>query len=187
MCWHFCLVAEEQTPIKVSGTVFLPPQAARDSSSPWLGAVCLFPCTMSRAQPLWCCLGPSSLVKRGCVHQEQARATLKQKHSNSQLGLCRSRCPKTYSYSPCTASRDKMAAGCWPAVGYLHCLASVTGPANALCVPVVRDQTGSFPMRDTGGSCGRVCLAGFTDRGFADHIGPMLQSGPPLRSCGENI
>lgn len=45
----------------------------------------------------------------------------------------------------------------------------------ALCVRAVRDQRGSFPARDAAGICVRVCLAGFTDRGFADNICPVLQ------------
>lgn len=83
-------------PIRATGLVFLSLQAAHDSSSSWLWAVCLFPCTMSQAQSLCCCLGPSSPLERGHMHQEWARAMLKQKGSNSRPGLCRSRCPRTY-------------------------------------------------------------------------------------------
>lgn len=167
-----------------SGMVFLPPQAAHDSSSPWLGAARLLPHAMSWAQPLWCCLGPASLLQCGRVHEERARAMLKQEPSNSQPSLCRKRCPRTYSYPPCTTSHDKTAAGCRAAVGYLHCLTSAAGLAHALCVQAVRDQRGGFPARDAGGICGQVCLAGFTNRGFADHIHPALQLGLPLGSWG---
>lgn len=174
-------------PVRASRMVFLPPQAAHDSSSPLLGAVCIFPRAMSQAQPLWCCLGPGSLLKCGCVHQEQARTMLKQECSNSQSSLCGSGCLKTYSYPPHTARRDKMAASFQAAVGYLHCLMSVIILAHALCVRVVRDQRGGFPARDAGRICGCVCSAGFTDQGFADHILPALQHGPQLHSCGESI
>lgn len=174
-------------PIRATGLVFLSLQAAHESSSSWLGAVCLFPCTMSQAQPLRCCLGPSSPLERGHMHQEWARTMLKRKGSNSWPGLCRSRCPRTYSYTPHAASRGKMAASCWAAAGYLHCLMSVISPGHTLCVRVERDQRSRFPVKDAGGTYSHVCLTGFTDRGFANRVCLKLQLRPPLCSCEKSI
>ena len=149
-------------PIRPFRMVFLLLQAARDSSSPRLGAVCLFPCATSRAQPPWCCLGPGSLLECGCVQQGWARPTLKQECSNSHPDLCGSRHPRTFPYLLHTASHDKMAASCQAGVAYSHCLASVIGLVHSLHLRAVRDQRGGFPARDMGGVCRCGCLGDFT-------------------------
>lgn len=183
MRWYPCLVAEEQTPPQ--GHWAGVPASA---SSPWLflimawGSLSLL-CAMSQAQPLCCCLGPSNLLERGHMHQEWARAMLKQEGSDRLPGLCGSRCPRPCSYTPHAASRGKMAASCWAAAGYLHCLVSVISPGHTLCVQVERDQRSRFPVRDVGGTCSHVCLTGFTNRGFANHVCLTMQLRPLLCSC----